>query len=720
MKQVLQSFRTGRLKLADVPAPQVTAGHILVATRASLISAGTERMVMELAQKSLLGKARARPDLVRKTLDKAKRDGLAATFRAVMARLDEPLPLGYSAAGRVVAVGAGLEGRFQIGQRVAMAGAGLANHAEINRVPANLAVPISDSLPDQEACYATLAAIALQGVRNLNLSLGETVAVVGVGLVGQLACQLVTLAGGRALALDYDPARLELAMRLGAERAWNLADPNGLAETVSAITNGLGVDGILIAAATDSSEPLALAADIARDRARVALVGKTGTAFPFAEYMKKELTIITSRSYGPGRYDDDYELRGVKYPPGFVRWTETENLAECLRLMNPARKLRLDTAALTTHRFMIEDAEKAYDLIGAGTEPHLGVVLTYAETDAPLPSPKAFAATSSKPKDACRIGMIGAGAFARSVLLPELTRHAGVALKTLVTQRGASAEHGREIFGFAEAATDIDAVLADPEIDAVLIATRHDSHAGLTARALEAGKSVLVEKPLALDREGLAQVAAARENAAGFFLVGFNRRFAPFSLKLRQMAARHAGAKFVLMRINAGPLGIGSWVAGDTEGGGRILGELCHFVDLARFIIGSEIQSVQAEAARPAAGPCDDVTVTLAFQDGSLATLAYTGRGDSAQGKERIELFAGGSAAVIEDFRELAIASGGKARSEKSRIGQDKGHRAEIAAFVEAVKSGGPAPTDEAELLETSLATLAILESLRASLRVVL
>ncbi|MGE5505908.1 MAG: bi-domain-containing oxidoreductase [Actinomycetota bacterium] len=712
MKQVIQSARTGKLSLRDVPEPKVRSGCLLVRTRASLISAGTERMVIDFAKKSLAGKAKERPDLVRKVVDKARRDGLVATFKAVMARLDEPLPLGYSAAAEVVAVGAGLEGAFAVGQRVAVAGAGLANHAELNVVPKNLCAPIPDGVADDEACFGTLAAIAMAGVRNLSPQLGDVVAVLGVGLVGQIAQQLLALAGVRVVAVDVDPGRLELARRTGAELAWTLSDP-GLAEAVAQMTGGLGCDGILIAAATDSSAPLEMAAELARDRARVVMVGKTGTEFPYAAFMKKELQLMVSRSYGPGRYDEDFEGRGVKYPAGWVRWTEAENLRECVRLMDPGLPRRLDVGALITHRFPFAEAEAAYGLVTGG-ERCLGVVLRYDGETKPLrPS---FPAAGA-PAGACVMGVVGAGAFARTVLLPELKRLPAVTLRTVCTTRGQTAEHAQGAFGFANATTELDSLLADPAINGVLVATRHSNHAELTARALTAGKSVIVEKPLALDRDQLNRVIQARQGSNGFFLVGFNRRFAPMVAKARALLARHPGPKMLVLRVNAGALPAESWVNAAEEGGGRILGEVCHFVDLARSLVGSPIATVQADAAQATHGGCDDLTVTLTFADGSLATIVYTALGDSSFSKERFECFAGGTVVALDNFLTLSVTENGRTRTEKA-LAQDKGHRAQLEAFVAAVAAGGPAPVDEAELVETSLATIAVLDSLREGRRV--
>ncbi|KAF0225573.1 MAG: hypothetical protein FD176_259 [Rhodospirillaceae bacterium] len=717
MKQVIQSARTGKLSLKPVPEPKVRGGTLLVRTEASLISAGTERMVIDFAKKSLAGKAKERPDLVKKVLDKARRDGLMATFKAVMARLDEPLPLGYSAAGRVVAIGAGLEGAFHIGQRVAMAGAGLANHAELNVVPRNLVAAIPDDVSDDEACFGTLASIAMAGVRNLAPQLGDVVAVLGVGLVGQLAAQLLALSGARVIAIDVDAQRLALAKANGAELTWVLGQA-GLPEAVAALTGGVGCDGVLIAAATDSSEPLELAAELARDRAALVMVGKTGTEFPYAAFMKKELRIMVSRSYGPGRYDDDFEGRGVKYPVGWVRWTESDNLRECVRLMSPSLRQRLDVGSLVTHRFAFDKAEDAYDLVTTRREPSMGVVLKYDSETKPAVAPVFNQARPAA--GACVLGVIGAGAFARTVLLPELKRLPGITFQTICTTRGQTADHAAQAFGFGRATTEIDDVLKDPAINAVLVATRHSNHAELTARCLAAGKSVIVEKPLALDHAQVNQVIAARETSSGFFTVGFNRRFAPMIVEAASLLARHQGAKMLVLRVNAGALPAESWVNAAEEGGGRILGEVCHFVDLARALAASPILSVQADAAQVSHGGCDDLTVTLAFRDGSLATIVYTAQGDSAFSKERFECFAGGTVVAIDNFLTLSVTENGRTRVEKAKMGQDKGHRAELAAFAAAVAAGGPAPVDEAELVETARATIAVLESLREGRRIVL
>ena len=717
MKQVIQSAKTGKLAVKEVPEPKVRAGHLLVRTRASLISAGTERLVVGFAKKNLAAKAKARPDLVRKVMDKARRDGISATIRAVAARLDEPLPLGYSASGVVAAVGQGLEGKFRAGQRVAIAGAGLANHAEYNVVPENLAAPVPDDVNDEEACFGTVAAIALHGVRNLGVEIGDTAAVIGVGLIGQLAVQLLDLSGIRVVALDYDASRLDLARFGRAELIWDLGDGDPV-PAIRSLTNGLGCDGVLITAATETSEPFETAAAIARDRARISLVGLTGTKIPYRDFMAKELSVVVSRSYGPGRYDHDFEDRGMKYPEGFVRWTETRNLAEAVRRMSRARDHRLAVEHMITHSFDLDEAEKAYAMIVDNAEPHLGVVLRYPK-EAAAKSPRLKIPAHVSPGDAegpgeCVLGAIGGGSFARTILFPELKRLSGCRLHTIATQRGASAEHSREKFGFAEAAADEAAVLDNPEINAVLIATPHSSHADLVARALAAGKHVLVEKPLALDRDGLNAIVKARRRGDAFFQVGFNRRYAPLAVKARDRLIAAGGNRFVVIRVNAGPVEPDAWFNAPEEGGGRVLGEACHFVDLARFLVGAPIIAVHAGAARVDHGVCDDLAITLNFADGGLATIAYTALGDTAYSKERVECYAGGVVITIDDFRGMTVAAGGKVTRPRKSTRQDKGHAAQLKAFVDAVSSSTGAPVDEAELLETSLATIAVLESLRS------
>jgi predicted dehydrogenase len=514
------------------------------------------------------------------------------------------------------------------------------------------------------------------------------------------------------VALDYNPKRLELATALGAEWALDLSR-NGIEEAIRETTAGRGVDAVVIAAATGSSEPFEHAASIARDRARVVMVGMTGTAFPYAEFMKKELKIVMSRSYGPGRYDDDFETRGVKYPVGWVRWTETDNLVEILRLMQPNQELRLDVSSLITHRFPLLEAKEAYSLVTSGSE-HLGVLLTYTGDKEILTTPTITSSRGSIGD--CVIGVIGGGNYARTVLLPKLKQMSGISLGTLVTERGFSAGSGQEHFGFLKAATDVAAVMENDGINAVVIATRHDSHAELASQALKAGKAVWVEKPLALDLHELNAVIEARnavpEESGAFLQIGFNRRFAPATVQLKAALARQEGPKVLIIRINAGAIAADHWVHASDTGGGRLVGEGCHFIDLARALVGFTISRVDAKAAVNTDGACDDAAISLSFSDGSLASIIYTARGDARSGKERIEAYAGGASYLIDDFR--VFTASGDVKAAKWKGNQDKGVDGSLTAFVNAIVNGGPAPVDEVELIETSSATLAVMESLRS------
>jgi predicted dehydrogenase/threonine dehydrogenase-like Zn-dependent dehydrogenase len=713
LKQVVQNARGGKLRLKSVPAPRVQSNSVLVRTLSSLISAGTERQMVGFAQSSLISKARSRPDLVQKVMDKVRRDGPVATFKSVVARLDEPLPLGYSAAGTVIEVGAGLEGKYEPGQMVAIAGIGIANHAEFCVVPSNLVVPVPNDVPADQACFSTLGSIALHAVRLITPALGDVVAVLGAGLVGQLAAQFARLAGARVIVLDYNAKRLELARANGAESTVILGsgDP---AEPILDFTRGLGCDSVLIAAATQSSEPFQTAAEIARDRAKVCLVGITGTEFPYRLFMQKELSIVISRSYGPGRYDRDFEHKHVKYPAGYVRWTETENLREVARLMSPSLRSRLDVTSLITHRFLFDKAEAAYDLVLNGTEPHLGVVLEYDNRQESASAVQSIVLNPSAPKaaKACVIGAIGAGNFGKLMILPALKGDARVHLDTLVTTRGVSSEGTGTHLGFANASTNVETILDNPAISAVVISTPHSSHARLVVKALEAGKNVFVEKPLALTRSELDAVVEARNKALGFFTVGFNRRFAPHVLQAEKFLRSKPGRSVIFIRVNAGQLPLDSWQRDAEEGQGRILGEMCHFIDLAMALAGSPLVSVSAQSAEAARGLCEDVTATLRFADGSLATVIYTALGDTSFSKELIECYKGGAVCRIENFREILITANGKAVLKKKAMAQDKGHQAQMKAFVDGVISGR-APVDEQALIDSSLATLLVLESLQ-------
>jgi predicted dehydrogenase/threonine dehydrogenase-like Zn-dependent dehydrogenase len=705
LKQVLQNVRSGKLGLTEVPEPAPRSGGIVVRNAASLISAGTEKMIIDFAGKSLLGKARERPDLVRQVVDKVRKDGLGPTMQTVMSRLEQPMALGYSCAGVVESAGRGAP-EFQPGDRVACAGMGYASHAHAVFVPRNLAVAIPDGVSFEDASYVTLGAIALQGVRVAEPRLGETVAVIGLGLLGQLTVQILRAAGCRVAGIDLDPAKVALARELGA--ALSLLRSEDVLGTMDAFTGGIGADAVIVTAAADSNDPIELAGELCRDRGVVSMVGAVPMDVPRKVYFEKELQLRLSRSYGPGRYDPDYEEGGRDYPIGYVRWTERRNMEEFLRLVASGQVL---LSRLTTHRFELADAERAYAIVtGEDRQPFLGVVLTYPPE--PVPTGRTVevrgaAGTAGKPG----LGLVGAGNFAKAVLLPRLAR-AGLEMVGVATTTGASARSTADRYGFRYCTTDVDRLLDDPAIGAIVIATRHGSHASTAARALRAGKAVFVEKPLALEEAELLEVLAAAEESGGLLTVGFNRRFSPLVARLRE--AFVPGAPLAMSyRINAGPIPADSWIHDPEQGGGRIIGEVCHFVDLVQHVADDEIAEVFAfNAGGHEAALHDVVTISLRLRRGSVASINYFASGDRSFPKERLEVFGGGVVAVLDDFRELTLSRGGK-RSRTRRLSQEKGFDQELSAFVAAVREGGTPPIPLRSLVATTRTTFAIEESLR-------
>lgn len=711
MKQVLQDVGNGRLSVAEVPPPVLRDEGILVRSCVSLVSAGTERMLMKLARKSLLGKARARPDLVRKVMAKLRRDGFVATFQAVSDRLEREVPLGYSVCGCVEEAGAKAT-TFSVGQRVACCGATYANHSELNYVPRLLAARVPDAVSDEAAAYATVGAIALQGIRNAEIQPGEAVVVIGLGLIGQLTVQLLKAAGCRVLGLDPDAQRAELAEANGADVA--LADLGEPARRANAgFSRGRGADAVIITAATESNSPIELAAQLARDRARVVMVGVAGMDVPRKPYYEKELTLVVSRSYGAGRYDRQYEEHGHDYPAGYVRWTENRNIEAFLDFV-AAGSVRPET--LTTHRFTIEEATDAFELVFNGTERHLGVVLTYPDRAGERPTDEASRIVlkpkpSPKPMQRVGVSFVGAGSFARSVLLPNLKKLPTVELRGVVSASGISARSAGKKFGFDYCTSTEDEVYGDDETSAVFITTPHSQHARMVCRALASGKAVFVEKPLAIDVAGLEEVAEAVRVHGDRLTVGFNRRFAPMARELKDFFDGH-GPLQITYRCNAGPLPEEHWVA-DAAEGGRIVGEACHFLDFFAFMTGARPQTVFAAAAPGARA--DDAAVTVTYSDGSVCQLLYTSVGAASFGKERIEVFAGGRAGVIEDFRRLTLQTGTERARHQKRLTADKGHTGELAEFVECVLRGQPMPIDSSSLIETTAVSLAAVRSLRES-----
>lgn len=707
MRQVVQNLKSGKVELKEVPVPACGRSEVLVATRSSLISAGTERMVMDFAGKSLAGKAKERPDLVQKVMAKMQRDGVVDTLSSVFARLEEPMPLGYSAAGEVVAVGAGLGSEFTVGDRVAIAGAGQANHAEINAVPRNLTVKLPDNVSYEHGCYATLASIALHGVRNAGIVLGDRVLVVGLGLVGQLAVQLASAAGARVAGVDPNPDRCMLAKHGGAIWA---AGPAAMAEGWKQFTSGRGFDSILICAATESDGPIEQAAEWARDRATVILVGKVGTRFPYAPYMKKELTVRVSRSYGPGRYDPAFEVQGLSYPVGFVPWTERENLGEVVRLMGNGK---LNVGLLTTHTFALEDALKGYEMIQNGV-PCMGVVLAYSgkesvkntEQGAKLAAVPVVGAVDGR----LGISLIGTGGFARSVILPALAKMDGWILRGVISKGGLSSAHVAEKYQAAFAASDVSDVWKDTSTRAVMVMTRHNAHAAQVMDALKAGKDVWVEKPLALSLDDISRVEQAAAKAGRVLMVGFNRRFSPALVPLQAKLAQVNGPKNVIVRVNAGTLEA-SWQHSD-EGGGRLLGEVCHFTDLCVWLVGQKPVSVQAIQSTGQ----DNYVITLRFEDGSVATVFYTSEGDPGSAKERVEVFGGGGTGIMDNYLSTTWSVGGRKRTlyRKPLLrGQEKGHAPALRAWLAACRGEANVLPALADLCASSRIALWAEESIK-------
>jgi predicted dehydrogenase len=683
VKQVVQTPKTGDIRVVEVPPPVLRPGGALVLTRASLISAGTERSKIELGKASLVGKARARPDLAREVIRRAREDGVRETYRTVTTRLATPEPLGYSSSGIVLEAAPDCAG-IAPGDLVACAGGGYANHAEVNFVPQNLLARAPEGVTPAQAAFGTIGAIALHSVRRAGVSLGERVAVIGLGLVGLLVVQLVRAAGGRVLAIDLDPEACDAARRLGAEEAVERGE--AIEPVAEAFSAGDGVDAVLVCAATSSSDPVDLASALCRDRGRVVIVGDVGLEVPRTPFYEKELELRLSRSYGPGRYDPAYEEHGHDYPIGYVRWTEQRNVAEFLRLVGQGL---VDVDALITHRFPIEQADDAYALIsgeraeGDGVRP-IGVVLEYA-AEQPAAATVPLAAPRRSVPGWVGIGLVGAGNFATRVLLPGLSSDERVRLVGVRTAGGSSAGQVGERFGFTYATSDAAALVDDPDVDAIVIATRHDSHAALAAQALRAGKAVFCEKPLATTWPDLEEVADAYRSGPNLLAVGFNRRFSPLVREL-WAALPAAAPRAILCRVNAGPLPDGHWANDPVEGGGRLVGELCHFLDLACHLAGDRPLRVSAEqlGGLDASRPPESAVVHVVFANGSVGSLQYLANGDAALPKERVEVFAGGVAAVIDDFRSLELASGGKRRVRKARR-QEKGHAEELRAFVDAV-----------------------------------
>ena len=719
MKQILQSFKTGEMWLAEVPAPLCKGKGAVVQTAASFVSAGTERMLAEFAKKGIVGKALQMPDQVKKVIRKMKTEGIFATLEKVQAKLDQPIPLGYSSAG--VVVEAGRDCGLNVGDRVACGGAGFANHAEFNYVPRNLIVKIPEGVSFEDASCATVGSIALQGVRQCEVNLGETVAVIGLGLMGILAVQMLKASGCRVIGFDPNAGRCKLAEEMGCDRAVN---DNFVGECM-AFSGGFGVDAVLITAATHSDEPVTVAAEICRKKGRVVATGLVGMNLPRDQYYKKEVDFRLSCSYGPGRYDPVYEEQGVDYPFGYVRWTEQRNMAAFLQLVAEGK---VTPGKLVTHRFKFDDALDAYQvLLGIKKEPYLGIVLEYGD----LAAKNAENAKIERRVDFSRVehvervdrvgvSFVGAGNFAKAVLLPTLKKIKDAEFRGVSTATGMSATDTAKKYGFAFAATDQGEVLKDESTNLVFVTTRHDMHAAQIKAALGAGKYVFSEKPLCINEEQLDGVLAAKnaenaKDALSRVMIGFNRRFSPHAKLLKEYFSKRTLPLVMHYRVNAGSIPKDIWLQDPEVGGGRMVGEGCHFIDFMSYVCGAPVEKVQAMCIKTANGaetPEDSISVNLQFADGSVGTLEYVALGDTTLPKEWCEIHGEGSTATMDNFCKTVCT--GKLGKRKLKGKQQKGFREELEATVDAVKSGKAMPIPFEEILNVTKTTFAILKAVKS------
>jgi predicted dehydrogenase/threonine dehydrogenase-like Zn-dependent dehydrogenase len=708
VQQVIQDIRKGRIALRTIPAPCPADGEVLIANRASLVSAGTEKMALDLGKRTLLGKARERPDQVRRVLEKLRTEGVVSTFQQVMQKLDEPMTMGYSSAGIVLACGRGIQD-LKPGDRVASNGP----HAEVVSVPRNLCARIPDAVSFESACFGVLGSIALQGVRLTKCQLGETVLVIGLGLIGQLTVALLKAAGIRVLGIDLDERRCELAKTMGAEDARPDLGPT----TVNHWTGDLGADAVIITASTRSNAPIETAAATVRKKGRIVLVGVVGLELDRRPFYFKEVEFVVSCSYGPGRYDASYEQRGHDYPAAYVRWTENRNIQAVLDLMGAGQ---LPVERLITHRFPIEEAEKAYELIEQSDKPFLGIVLNCASPEDRVQCSTIQLRPTSSRNGKLRCGVLGAGNFARMVLLPAIRDCGQFEISKLCSGKGVSAEHVGRSYGAESVCTDEAEVFNDPSIGAVFSVTRHDLHARHVIQAIEARKHIFVEKPLCVAIEELEQIEATLNHAgqaAPLLMVGFNRRFSPAADIVRKHFANVPSPLTVSIRFNAGGIPADHWTQQPEEGGGRIIGEACHAIDLATFLCNSLPVRVFAESighSQPNSISDDQCFITLRHADGSVSSIAYLAGGDRSCSKERVEVFGGGRAAIIDDFGSVTTFANGKSKTIKAR--KRKGHREEIQILADTLKNGGDAPISWPEIKAVTLASILAVQSLRDGL----
>ncbi len=709
MKQVLQNLKSGKTEVLEVPVPHIKKGYVLVRTAASLVSAGTERNLVEFAEKSLVGKAQSRPDLLKQVIDKTRREGLLTTFESTMNRLDQPLVLGYSSSGTIIQVADDILD-FKPGDRVVCAGGGHAVHAEYALVPRNLIAHLPDGIDFESGAFATMGAIALNGIRLANPQVGERVAVIGLGLLGLITAQLVWAGGCEVYGMDISKARLKFANKLEIP-----ADSNQTVKSnYLALTRGRGFDKVLICADTPSDDTVELAGLVARDRAHVISLGVVGLNLPRKIYFEKELYFQVSRSSGPGRYDGEYEEGGHDYPAGYVRWTEGRNLEAFVDLLAAGK---ISMTPLITHRFPVDGAIRAYDLItGKLDEPYLGVLLTYPQKKAKPAEKISFVMDTTHKQSAqpLSLGVLGAGNYANAVFLPSVKKAGGVHLAGVASSGGLSAQNTARKYGFAFASSSSKDILANKDINLLAILTRHQSHAALTLEALKQGKHVYCEKPLAIHKSEVDEIAKfLKKKDHPYLTVGFNRRFAPLALELKSWFKDSSEPFYTHYRVNAGFIPSSHWLHDPELGGGRLIGEGCHFIDFLCFLVGKELVRVSA-VALPDLGKYsrDNFSITLEFEDGSIGSIAYLSNGNKRFPKEYVEVFNGGKIGILNDFRSLELVDDQKTEKRKSSFRQDKGHQAAWQGFLNAIRDHTKEPVQYSQLLQSSYAALACSQSL--------
>jgi len=707
MRQLTQNLKTGKMELLEVPFPALNKGQILVKNYYSLISAGTEGMKVITARKGYIGKAKEKPEKVKQVLDTLKKEGFSSTYKKVMNKLDALSPLGYSTSGEVIQVGEGVL-KFQVGDIVACAGADIANHAEIISVPENLVVKVPQNVSVADASYSAVASIAMQGVRQADLRLGENCVVIGLGLLGQLTVQMLKASGVKVVGIDINPDMVKLSKKSGTDLSF-CRDNDEIEQAVKNISNGFGVDAVIITAATSNLDPVNFAGVLCRSKGKVVIVGAVPTGFDREIYYKKELELRMATSYGPGRYNTNYEEKGFDYPIGYVRWTENRNMQAFLQLLADKK---IDLSFLTTHTFDFENARDAYQMILDKTEPYVGILLKY-KLDKNLDNEIKINSNMNFSKSPINIGFIGAGTFAQNSLLPNIKNANMIAVST---HQGHSTRNVADKYGFSIATGDSDAIINNNDVNTIFIATRHNLHAEYVMKSIKANKNVFTEKPLCMNEEELEKIAKLYNNAnrgknedRSRVMVGFNRRFAPHIQKIKKMFSS-GQPKAINYRINAGVIPADNWIQDKEIGGGRIIGEVCHFVDLAMFIDGSLPDSLSANAIMDAQGLLDTLNVNVSFKDGSIANVSYFANGSKNLKKERLEVFSNGITAIIDDFKELHLYD--KKHKKSKLINQDKGHKEEVKQFLNSIREGKPAPISFEEVYWSTKMSFDIIKSI--------